>query len=114
MARVKIFNSFNNLDPKEFIRWCSAFVIDLVTQFNGKIDFVENIRASGIHEVVFIDSADIVSVPHNLGRVPDGFIVINLSAPITVYKPAGAAYGWTDTTIYLQASAGATASIYII
>lgn len=115
MGRVRTFNIFSNLDTFEnFQRFVSSFLGDIIAQFNGKLDFVENIRASGLHSVIFASSSDIQTVDHKLGLVPKGFLVVNPNAAQTVYKPSGSAYTWTDTKVYLQASGALTADIYII
>jgi hypothetical protein len=42
-------------------------------------------------------------VTHNLGRVPEGYIVIGLSAAVTVYSSPTA---WTETQIFLRSTVG--------
>lgn len=84
----------------------------IVSEVNGSLDFVQNIRASGPSTVVFPNSTDIVTVTHTLNRVPLGFIVINLDAAITLYKPASPA--WETGKIYLKSSGAGTAIIYVV
>lgn len=114
MARVRLYNVFSNLKVEDFMRFVSAFLGSLVDEFNGKIDFVQNIRASGIHSVTFTSGSDIQSVDHKLGRVPSGWLLINLSTTGSIFKPSGAQYEWTSSTIYLQASNSTVAQIYVI
>lgn len=45
-------------------------------------------------------------VVHNLGRVPQGWILINIDKAAIIYKGVTA---WTDTTIYLRSNAVTTA-----
>lgn len=122
MSKVKIFNVLSNLTKfEDFSRFASALFTDMVHKFNGDISFVENIRATGAGDknnpseplsVTFTSSSEVKTVPHTLGFVPNGFLVVNLSAAASIYAPSG--NDWTSSVIYLQSSAAATAKIYII
>lgn len=115
MSSIRIFNNMSNLDSFEsFSRFVSAYINELTTQVNGKLDFISNIRASGPFVIGFTNASNIRGVTHSLGFVPQGFLVINQTASASIYQPQGASYGWTDSLVYLQASAGVTASLYII
>lgn len=115
MAKLKIFNVLSNLsDDAAFRRYCSAFINELYEQFNGRIQFKENIRASGIFTVEFTGSSDVQTVIHSLGIVPDGFLVISTNAAANIYAPTGSNYTWTEKRAYLQSSGAVTAKIYII
>lgn len=115
MGRVRTFNVFSNLDDfPDFARFVSAFLSDLIAQFNGTIDFVQNIRASGIHEVTFINSSQVESVSHKLGQIPSGYLIISQTDSQTLYKPSGTQYEWTSNTIYLQSTGSMVAKIYVI
>lgn len=114
MARLKIFNAFSNLTPVEFVRYCSAFIADLLKEFNGNIQFQKNIKSSDLVTVSFSGSSDVQSVSHTLGSVPRGTLIIRYSAAQNVYKPSGAQYEWTNGTIYLQASGAIDVDLYII
>lgn len=124
MAKVKIFSQMSELiDANSFRRFVSALVADIVQKMNGTLSFVENIRATGGGDkdnpsrplgVTFPSSSDVLAVKHNLGFVPNGFLVVKLNSPEVVYAPTASAYEWTSDTIYLQASGAVTASIYVI
>lgn len=115
MGALQIFNKFSNLSNfQDFQRFVSAFLDQLYTQFNGKIDFVSNIRASGPSVVGFTNSTNVRGVTHGLGFVPNGFLTINKTAAADIYAANGTSYPWTSTVIYLQASAGVTATFYVI
>lgn len=114
MARIRLPSVFSNLDNTNFMRFVSAFLTGLLAEFNGRIDFVENIRASGPISVTFPNSSTVVSVSHALGIVPKGYLVINPNSAQTIYTPIGNQYTWTDTQIFLKASGALVASIYII
>lgn len=114
MALINIFNKFSNLSSNDFQRFVSAFLDQLYTQFNGKIDFVSNIRASGPTVVSFTSNSDVRGVSHTLGTIPAGFLDIKPTEGAVVFAANGVTYPWTNAKIYLQASTGFTATIYII
>jgi hypothetical protein len=82
----------------------------MVREFNGRIVFGDNIKASGPSVVAFT-GAGVMEVIHNLGQVPTGFIVINKSATCDVWQASTA---WTETKIYLQSNAAANVTVLII
>ena len=113
MAKVKIFPGISQVADWLDLRRFSSMVIDaIVGEVNGRIDFVDNIRASGPHAAIFLSSSSVATITHNLNRVPSGFLVINLNTGISVFKPASPE--WSDTKIYLQASGAGTASVYVL
>lgn len=115
MGRVKGVPSLSDVPTWQELRRYASIAIDrIMGQLNGGISFGENITASGPSVVTFASSADIQTVGHNLGRVPQGFIVVKLSAGITVYQPAGAENAWQSDKIFLTASGAGTATLYVI
>ena len=111
MAKVKSAAILqNSADVDELKRFTGAFADEIVREFNGRITFVDNIKASGPHVVTF-PSNGVQEVPHSLSAVPGGFIIINKSAACDVWQ---ASTTWTDTKIYLQGSAAATVTVYVI
>lgn len=85
---------------------------DLFQRFNGHISL--GIRKNG-HRVGNLDAQYIIDflspveadvefeVPHGLGRVPVGYLVISRDRPVVIYdgKPPK---GWTDKSLWLKAS----------
>lgn len=124
MAKVKIFNVLSNLTKfEDFSRFASALFTDIVQKFNGDISFVENIRATGAGDklnpseplsVTFASSSEVQTVNHTLGFVPNGFLIVNMTAAASIYAPSGTGNEWTSSAIYLKSSAAVTAKIYII
>lgn len=113
--KVQIPNNLTNLTKfEDFSRFCSAFISDLVSKINGNLSFKDNIKASGPTIVGFTNSSQIVGITHSLGVIPSGFLVINQTSSASVYAPQNALYAWNSSLIYLQASAGTTATIFII
>lgn len=113
MAKVVIRPGMSNLKEwEELRRFTSMGFESLVDEVNGRLDFVANIRASGPHTVTFQTSADIMTITHNLGKVPQGFLMIDLNAGEVVYRPISPV--WTAQKAYLQASGAVTATVLII
>lgn len=111
MPQIQVPSNLSNLQTIEDLqRFLSAFASQLTSYFNGNIEFVKNIKASGIHTVNFLTTTDPVTVEHGLGSVPKGFLTVGLNTPAIVYGTGT----WTTTQIYLQSSAVAQALIYII
>ncbi len=113
MGRVRVFSALSNLDPKEFVRFCSAWVVELTSQINGNLQFGLNIKASGPTVLVF-PSASVMSIDHSLGVIPSGWLTVSTNSNTTLFKPSGAQYEWTDSKIYLSAAVACTVKIYII
>lgn len=114
MGKVTLPSNLSNLTHGEFQRFASALLTQLVSEFNGRVEFQKNIRATGPLVVGFTSASDIRGITHGLGIIPNGFLVANLSGPASIYQPSGASYSWTNSTIYLRASAGVTATIFVI
>lgn len=114
MGAIRIFTRFSNfLQFPEFQRFISAFCDDATRTINGNLDFVSNIRSSGPFTVGFTSASQVAGITHALNAIPGGFLTVNNTAPSVLYA-AGASYAWTDKVIYLKASSGCTAIIYII
>lgn len=116
MSKISIFSRFSELDTfKEFQRFVSAYIDQLTAQFNGNINFVSNVRASGPHDLTFSNGATYIGVTHSLRAIPTGIMPIYTGVTAAVlYAAPGASLAWTDSVIYLQASTGCTARIYVI
>ncbi len=113
MARITILPGMSNLDDWESLRRFTSMAVEAITtEVNGRLTFGGNIDASGPHSVTFASASDVQAVAHNLGRIPTGFIVVNLNAGIVVYQPSVPA--WLKDQIFLQASGAGTATIYVV
>lgn len=115
MAKIqRPFNLGQISDFVSFKRFLSGFVDAIALQFNGNVQFGENIRAAGPYVVGFTSSSNIRGVTHSLGTTPQGYLVLSQTASASLYAPSGVSYTWGSTLIYLQASAGVTATIFVI
>lgn len=115
MGRVKGVPSLSEVPTwQDLRRYASIAVERIMGQLNGGLSFGENITASGPSVVTFASATDIQVVGHNLGRVPQGFIVVKLDAAITVYQPSGDENAWQNDKIFLRASGAGTATLYVV
>lgn len=113
MARVTL-DKVQDVDSLEDLRrFTSKSFEALVTQFNGKTDFKDNIRADGPILVSFT-STNPKNITHGLGRTPVGIILLGQSAAGSVITPSKTVYLWSETQIFLQVSAPMNISIYVV
>jgi len=80
---------------------------DFIDEFNGKLDFGDNIRSFGPVTAEFSNTLP-TKINHGLGRTPIGYFVVGLDAAAIVFNPDRTSFPWTDTQIFLQSD---TASI---
>lgn len=105
MGRVKVPISCSNTEDLEQLRrFASKSISDIVDEFNGRIDFQENIRAK-IHDIVFVDANADLRINHGLDYVPAGYIVASVSKAAIVYNGEQAS---TRAAIYLKCNAANT------
>lgn len=113
MSTIKLQPNLTNCKTWEDLRrWADIAIQAIQRTVNGQLEFGFNIRATKV-DVVLTGSTP-VRVEHGLGRVPIGFIVINLDAGEVVYKAPGDAYAWTESYIYLVSTAAVNATIEVI
>lgn len=84
---------------EELRRFCSQGFQNLYNALNGRIGFTDNIYCQ-IIEVSQINLTD-TTIPHTLGKVPIGFIVLKSDTEPVIYNGTTQ---WTDTNIYLRAA----------
>lgn len=115
MGRITYLPGMNYIkDADRLADLISGLMGQLTSEFNGAIDFVQNIRASGLHLMTFPDASTVVPLTHSLRKIPKGTIIIKQDAAASVYAPTGAPYVWTDGQIYLQSSAAVHIALYVI
>ena len=113
MGKIRVFNILSNIPWETAQRFLSAWVTEATSQINGNLSLNDNIR--GFSTVIgFTNSSNIRGITHSLGFVPNGYLVTYQTAAASIYAPQGATVSWTSNLIYLQASAGVTASLFII
>lgn len=66
---------------------------------NGELEFGTNIRGSFVE---FVTTGDVQEVQHNLGYVPNGFIIIFQNGEGDVWSSD--LESWTTSTVLLQSS----------
>lgn len=105
MGRIQAPNELGRIqDAGEFQRYVSRIILDIYNVINGQIDFGQNLRTQRI-EHAFSQTNVEYAIPHFLGRVPSGYLVVGKTAAADVYDGSTS---WTDRVIYLKASAAAT------
>lgn len=115
MARV---NSVSTLiqglkSVPELSRFVASALDAILTQFNGKIDFGDNVRTFGPVTVVFSNTSP-TKINHELGRTPVGYFVTSTDQVVSVYTPNKTSFPWTDTQIFIQSNtAGASVDVLI-
>lgn len=94
---------------EELRRFCSQGFQNIYAALNRKISFGDNIYCEIVD--VQIGPTD-TTIPHSLGVVPIGFLVLQLDTNLIIFNGQTA---WTDRNIYLRASLGtANAKIAIL
>lgn len=85
----------------------------LLTQFNGNLDFGDNIRTSGPIAVEFSNTLP-TKINHGLGRIPQGFFVTYLDRAAIIYTPNKSQFPWTDSQIYAQSNTSSAVANLLI
>lgn len=115
MARVNnISTLIQGVNSIEGLRRFVANALDsILTQFNGKLDFGDNVRTFGPVSIEFTGTLP-TKVNHGLGRTPIGYFIVGLDAAAIIYNPDRTSFPWTDTQIFLQSNtANITAQVLI-
>ncbi len=114
MARVNnISTAVQNVKTLEDLRRYVASALDaIVAQFNGKLDFGDNIRSFGPVSIL-VNSAAPTKVIHGLGRVPQGYIATSMDIVNVLTTPDKTLYPWTSTQLFVQGLADGTVEILI-
>lgn len=89
---------------EELRRFTTMAIAAIIAQVNGRLDFVDNVRASGPLPVSFPIAGVTISVPHSLGRTPVGYIVLTQDVAGNVILPPEGTSNWNPTHIFVQAS----------
>ena len=109
MGKVTVsVDVWNVSDLEQLKRFTGGALRSLVDQVNGRISFQENIQARVVEFSFESTSIDYI-VPHGLGYIPLGFVVINQNAAAILYS-----YKTMDrNNLYLRASAVTDAKILV-
>lgn len=111
MAIVQSSVDFQNTSTDKLAVVVTRFLKLLVTQFNGNVQFTQNIKSSSLLTAKFTAANTDLVITHDLGQLPVGYLVVGLSAAMVVYTGSVA---WTSNTICLRSSVVGTATIYAI
>lgn len=77
---------------------------------NGKIEFEDNIGGEFV-DATFVSGVPL-AIPHNLGTIPDGFLVMYKMGSGDIFRPIGSL--WSSSVITLQSTSSITAHIFIV
>ena len=109
--KVNFVIDASNLEPgsKEFVNLSSQALNQIVSVLNGEVSLVDNVKARLVSEV--FSSADIEqAVPHGLGNIPLGYILVGSLAATQVYN------GQTRNTtqaLYVRSSVATTVTLLV-
>lgn len=108
--KVKTTQDVSNVDSLEdLVRYTGKVFGDILTEFNGRVDFLDNCRTSLV-SFTFTTANLEYSIPHTLSRVPQGYILVGASVAMSLYNGTSAN---TTSAIFLKSNAIGTASILI-
>lgn len=111
MASIQSSVDLQHSKPEQLSVYVTRFFKQLLTQFNGNIQFKQNLKSSSILTVAFAAVVTDNTISHDLGQTPVGFIVVNSNVAMNIYQGSQA---WSATSITLQSTAVGTALIYAI
>jgi len=94
-------------------RYCANFFEKLPGILNGGIQFGDNIKSQGPIEFKIIAASQVVKISHTLGYVPAGYLLVYQNASASIYAADSSTYPWTNTDIYLTASAAVTGRVIL-
>lgn len=99
----------SNLDGEEFKRIVSILLNNMVSALNGGLTFQDNFSQS-TQSVQFTAANTEVTVNHNIGRIPVGYLVLGLDQAAIVYNGVQEN---TSQSLFLRASAPCTATVML-
>jgi len=101
MANIVAQYDISNInDQKEFMRYASIVVGQIIDAINGKLDF-SNLKTQQV-SVTFNGANTNQSISHNLGKTGVSYIVASKSATCDIYSGSGD----TSSTINLKSTVG--------
>lgn len=110
MPKVKTVQDVSNADTWEDLRrYVSIVLDDILAAINGRITLTENCSTQVV-SATFSTANATVTIPHNLKRVPSGYILCGASVAMSLYNSATSN---TVSNIYVKSNAVGTASILV-
>jgi len=109
--RISASSDLQNIKSLDDLkRFVSIFCGQVQDAFSGKISVTDNIRAQ-IISVTFAIGATTYTIPHTLGAVPVGYVLIGANSPLSLYD--GVSQNTKDL-IFLQSSATGIAKVMVL
>lgn len=98
----------DSADLKTLVRFVTQSVTNISQLATGNVNFQDNIQCTITDTAL---SSVETPVPHSLGIVPIGFLVLNVDSPGIIYAGTSP---WNNKYIYLRSSVSVTAKIAVI
>lgn len=95
-------------DLKALVQFVTQSVTNTSQILTGNVNFQDNVQCTLV--TVLITTSE-TPVPHSLGIVPMGFLVLNADSPGIIYSGTSS---WNDKYIYLKSTVSVTAKIAVI
>lgn len=111
MASVQSSVDLQNSEPNNLRVYVTRFLKQLLTQFNGNIQFRQNIKSSSLLTVLFSQINVDTTFTHDLGKSPQGYILVGATVPAVLYSGD---VPWTPTTMTLRSNAIGTVFLFVI
>lgn len=109
MSKVTASYEFQACKPEDMPRFLTLFGEQVSRTLNNGLDFETNFNSKTVSITFSAANTDVI-VAHGLGRLPVGYIVVGLSASLTVYDGVGAN---TTSNLVLRANATGTARLLV-
>lgn len=85
MGKVKIAQDLAQIDNyDDFQRWSSYSIAAIANTVNGNMNLVDNCQTQ-VLTVNFEKANQTMGIPHTLGYIPNGYIVISKTVDISVF-----------------------------
>lgn len=106
--KIKTIQTVSNAKTWEDLRRFASMALDeVISVINGRLSLIDNLSLKVV-SVNFNVANEEKEISHGLGFVPNGYIVVGASAPMSIYdglNPSSA------SIIYLKSSAVGTARV---
>lgn len=109
MSKITESYDFDKVKPEEMPRYLSKYGEQVARTINGGLDFATNLSGVTVSATFSVANTD-VTVTHNLGRIPTGYIVTSITSSMVIYTGSIAS---TTSTITLRCDGGGVATLLI-
>lgn len=108
--KITASSSLSNLESvEELRRFVGAFSDNVASALNSRLTFSDNFLAS-IITFVFTGANTTLGMPHKIGVIPSGYILVGTTVAMSLYD--GEQANSTDT-LFLRSTAAGTAKVLV-